>query len=83
MKKWAKTSSALVLCVSILAVVGCQPSAVYVGVGVAGPWYGPGRYPYGGMGGWGRPPGVYVRDEDEVPVETYPVCETPPLSPEG
>ncbi|MCZ6918523.1 MAG: hypothetical protein O7I93_17240 [Gemmatimonadetes bacterium] len=83
MRKCAKTSPALALCVSmILAVVGCQPSAVYVGVGVAGPWYGPGRYPSGGMGGWGRPPGVIYEDE-EVPAESYPVCETPPLYPEG
>ena len=72
----------LAVCVSTLVAVGCYPSGVYVGVAVPGPWYGPYPYPYGGVGVWGRPPGR-LYDEDEVPMELYPVCETPPLSPEG
>jgi hypothetical protein len=77
--KTLKRSGVLAMCVFILAAVGCQPSGVYVGVVVPGPWYGPGPYPYGGMGGWGRPPGV-LYDDDRMPEEMYPVCETPPLS---
>ncbi len=46
MRTCAKISFALALCVSMVAVVGCgQPSSVYVGVGVVGPYYG-GGYPY-------------------------------------
>ncbi len=83
MRTCARISFALALCVSMVAVVGCgQPSSVYVGVGVVGPYYGGGYPYYGGMGRWG---GYYGRryDEEDMPVESYPVCETPPLSPEG
>ena len=84
MRKLARISFPMALCVSLVAVAGCgTPSSVYVGVGVAGPYYG-GGYPYGGRGVWGRPP-YYGRryDEEEIPVESYPVCEAPPVSPEG
>ncbi len=72
--------SALAGCVLLLAAAGCQPSGVYVGVSVPGPWYGPYPYPYGGVGVWGRPPG-WRYEEEEVPAAVYPLCETPPLSP--
>lgn len=59
----AQVYRALVVgCVS-LSGIACAPSAVYVGVAVPGPYYGPYPYPVR-PGVWGRPPYVCCYDED-------------------
>ncbi len=59
----SKLYRALVVgCVS-LSGIACAPSAVYVGVAVPGPYYGPYPYPVR-PGVWGRPPYVCCYDWD-------------------
>jgi predicted small secreted protein len=52
MKRIVRTIVLAAVLAAPLALTACNGD-VYVGVGVAGPWYGPHYYPP--VGGWGRP----------------------------